>query len=266
MSAGEPARALVTGATTGIGRATALLFAREGIEVGVLGYLRVEVEETVAAIAAEGGRAFPVHADLADRSQVEGLIDRLEGEGRALDILVNNAGIGLQADVLETREEDLRRLFEVNYFAAFLLCRDALRHMAARGRGHILNVSSASARRALPGLSVYASTKAAMHALSQALRIEASDSGVHVTELLPMSVRTPFFRAATNRAGKPYAPGGPVTTPESVAAQILRAVRHPVPEIYTSALSRLALGLDGLFPGLTDRALLARRRSGRPPE
>jgi len=123
-------------------------------------------------------------------------------------------------------------------------------------------VSSASARRSLPGMAVYASTKAAMHSFSQALRIEGRDSGVWVTEILPMSVRTRFFEAATNRAAKPYAPGWKADTPETIARRILRAVRHPAPEVYTSSLVRLALGLDSLNPALLERILVARRRRG----
>lgn len=255
-----PERALITGATAGIGRATAELLASKGVEVGILAERPAEVEETVAAIRQAGGAAVPVHANLTRREDVVGLIDRLEAEGFAVDALVNNAGIGLQADILETREEDLRRLFEVNYFAAFILSRDALRHMTRRGHGHILNVSSASARRSLPGMSVYASTKAAMHSFSQALRIEAAGTGVYVSEFLPMSVRTRFFDNATNRADKPYAPGWKAHTPEEIAGQILAALRHPVPEVYSSTLSRLALAFDALFPRLSDALILSRRK------
>jgi short-subunit dehydrogenase len=260
-----PARALITGATAGIGRATAELFAAQGIEVGVLAESPPEVDETVAAITASGGSAFPVHADLLRSEQVTGLIDRLEADGIAIDVLVNNAGIGLQADVLDTQDEDLRRLFEVNYFAAFLLGRDVLRHMARRGQGHIINVSSAAARRSLPGMAVYASTKAAVHSLSQALRIEAADSGVRVTEILPISVRTRFFAAATNRADREYAPSGRADTPESIARLILGAVQHPTPEVYTSPLVRLVLALDALTPKILDAVILARRRRQTPP-
>jgi short-subunit dehydrogenase len=266
MAPPRPSRALITGASSGIGRATAHVFAAHGIEVGILSNLQPEVDETVEAIRSLGGRAFPVYADLSQREHVTGLVDRLENEGRALDVLVNNAGIGLQADALDTQEEDLRRLFEVNYFAAVLLGRDCLRWMAKRRRGHIINVSSASARRALPGLAVYASTKAAMHAFSQALRVEAKGYGVAVTEILPMSVRTRFFDEATNRANRPYMPGWRTHSPEEIAEAIWRAVRRPVPEVYSSTMARLVLALDAISPGILDALILARRKSSPRPE
>src|SRR5690242_15888354 len=100
MPFSPPRRALITGATRGIGRAAAELFAGSGYEVGVLAHLSEEVEETVAAIRAAGGQALPLCVDLSVPDQAHGLIDRLEAEGWAVDVLVNNAGIGLQADVL----------------------------------------------------------------------------------------------------------------------------------------------------------------------
>lgn len=257
MASPPPKRALITGATSGIGLATAKLLARDGMEIGVLAEDPLQVEETVHALRWAGGKAFPADADLSRREQVAGLIDRLESRSGPVDILVNSAGIGLQADVAETSEADLRLLFEVNFLAMALLSRDAFRRMAERGGGHIINVSSAGARRALPGLGIYAATKAAMHAFSQALRVEGKAAGVHVTEILPMSVRTPFFRNARNHAARPYEAGFWSTSPERVAACILRAIRHPVPEVYTSLLSRFALSVDAMNPRWLDAVLAA---------
>ncbi|MBW3622315.1 MAG: SDR family NAD(P)-dependent oxidoreductase [Armatimonadetes bacterium] len=260
MSESSPKRALITGASSGIGRATAELFALKGVEVGILAEIPEQVEEAVRSINDLGGRAFPVHADLSRPEDVEDRIHQVEAEHGPVDVLVNNAGIGLQGEIVESRPEDLRLLFEVNFFAMATLSREAFGLMAKRGGGHIINVSSASAKRALPGLGIYAATKAAMHAFSQALRIEGKSVGVHVTEILPMSVRTPFFDNARNRSERPYEISSFSTTPEVVAEKIYRAVRHPAPEVYTSTLSRIALGLDSLFPKLMDTILARRHR------
>src|SRR5438876_6879244 len=122
--------------------------------------------------------------------------------------------------------DDLRRLFEVNFFAAATLSREALRVMSDRRRGHIINVSSAAARRGLPSMSAYAATKGALHGFTQSLRLEARLFGVAVTEVMPISTRTGFFDAATNRAARPYRPRGIVQTPEYVAERILACIRR----------------------------------------
>jgi short-subunit dehydrogenase len=258
----NPKRILITGATSGIGWAAARLFSRQGWEVGVLAEVPALVEERVQALLEAGGKAFAVHADLSRPGEAEGLIARVEAERGPVDVLVNNAGIGLQGDIADASMADVRLLFEVNFFAAAALSREAMRSMAGRGGGRIINVSSASARRALPGLGVYASTKAAMHALSQALRVEGRTADVYVTEILPMSVRTPFFERAKNIAAREYEVGAFSTTPEAVAGKILRAVRRPVPEVYTSTLSRFVLSLDSFYPKLLDAILIHRRRRG----
>lgn len=260
-SAKETRYALITGATSGIGKAVAERLGCAGYDVGILAENPALVQETASELRTQRICAFPFPADLSKPEQVRGLIDRFEAEIGPLEVLVNNAGIGLQAATLEIREEDMRLLFEVNFFAMVTLSRDAFRHMAARRHGHILNVSSCAARRGLPGMSLYASTKAAMHAFSQALRVDGRVAGVHVTEILPMSVHTPFFENARNRSGKPYAGSGYLSvTPERVAELIEKALHRPRPEIYTSRLARFALALDGFTPGLLDAILTSQQK------
>ncbi len=221
-------RAVVTGAAAGIGRATALALAAEGVTVEALDRDDAGLEAVAAAIAATGGQARSWIVDLGRWDEVEPLLGRVEQDAGPIDLLVNVAGIGLQASVLQMTPDDLRRLFEVNFFAAAALCREALRAMSGRQRGHIINISSAAARRGLPGLGGYAATKAAFHTFTQALRLEARPCGVAVTEVLPISVRTGFFEAATNRAARPYTAAGWLQTPEYLARRIVACARHPV--------------------------------------
>jgi uncharacterized protein len=125
--------------------------------------------------------------------------------------------------------------------------------MNARGRGHIINVTSAAARRGLPAMGGYAATKGALHGFTQSLRLEARRHGVAVTEVLPISTRTGFFAAATNRAGHPYRPHGLVQTPQYVAERIMGCIRRPVAELHTMPLLRSIFGLEALAPNLVER-------------
>lgn len=176
-----------------------------------------------------------------------------------LDLLVNNAGIGYHSDLLSADLQRIRQLFEVNFFAVVALSQAALAHMAPRGRGHILNVSSASARRSLARMTAYGSSKGAVHSFCQSLRMEAAAYGVGVSEVLPISVITPFFAAAG------YRPQGKTQTPDDVARMIIRCVEKNLPELCTDRLTGWGFVLDALAPNLVARALTwwERRQSAR---
>jgi short-subunit dehydrogenase len=126
--------------------------------------------------------------------------------------------------------------------------------MKQQGRGHIINVSSASARRSLERMSCYGATKGAMHCFSQALRAEVAEDGIAVTEILPISVSTAFFDAAG------YKPKGMVQTPDTIAALIARAMRTREAEICSSTLTRWGFVLDCMAPNLVARVMNLHRR------
>jgi uncharacterized protein len=242
----------VTGASSGIGEVTAKMFAEQGAAVVVVSEQENDLNRVVEEIRQTGGKAVAIVADFSKPEQVEGLIARAEQEIGPLDVLVNNAGLGLGATILETKPEQLRFLFEVNFFALTSLCRQALEVMTPRRRGHIINVSSATGRFGSPKVSAYSATKGAVHTFTQALRIEASVAGVHVTEVLPISVRTKFF---DNVEGEKYKPAGIVLTAETVACSIVRCAQSPRPkaEVLPYRLVSLVFVLDALFPGLIAR-------------
>ncbi|MBI3925377.1 MAG: SDR family NAD(P)-dependent oxidoreductase [Armatimonadetes bacterium] len=241
--------AIVTGGSSGIGRALSLLLSRRGVSVGVVSNVPQELAEVDELITGQGGRCKTMYADLSRPEEVAAVFPEMEGALGPVDTLVNNAGIGMHKTLLETDDAHFRRLFEVNFFAVVALSREALQRMGARGRGHIVNVSSASARRGLARMTAYSASKAAMHGFSQALRLEAFRQGVHVSEVLPISVATPFFRAAN------YRPQGWVQTPEQVAETIVRVLERGTPEVCTSRWTRLALALDAFAPNLVARLL-----------
>ena len=220
----------------------------QGAHVILLSEQAEALDRVRDSLCSAGMKATCAVADLTQPTQLAGLWERLEAEGGPIDTLVNNAGVGLGATILETRLEDIRFVFEVNFFGLHQMCQQALRCMAPRGFGYILNVTSAAGRFGSPTVSAYSASKGAVHAYTQALRIEASAYNVRVSEILPISVRTQFFESVK---GETYQPGGVVLTPAQVAASITRAARqkYPPAEVLPYRPVRLVFAIDSLLPG-----------------
>jgi NAD(P)-dependent dehydrogenase (short-subunit alcohol dehydrogenase family) len=179
-------RALVTGATSGLGRAIALQLARDGADVIVHGRDRERGAATVQAITTAGGRASFVGGDLSNPAE----ISRLVSEAGALDILVNNAGFSVFSETAELKAEQLDALFASNVRAPFLLVGAVAPAMAARGTGSIINISSMAARIGLPRGAAYGATKAALEAMTRAWAAEFSPQGVRVNAVAAGPVYT----------------------------------------------------------------------------
>lgn len=169
------ARVLITGASRGIGEATARAFADAGARVALV----ARSEEPLAKLAAElGGDAYPT--DLADANALAGLFDRIEADG-PVDVVVNNAGVAPAARFVETDAAAIDAVFRLNLLAPAELCRQALARMVPRGRGHVVNISSLAGVSAVPGLAPYSASKAGLSQLSAALRAEVKGRGVGIT-------------------------------------------------------------------------------------
>lgn len=188
------ARALVTGANSGLGEAIARALADSGADVAVNYVVKPEAAESVAAdLRAKGRRAFAVQADVSDAQQVAGMFGRLDQEWGGIDLLVNNAGIdGARASGWEADPARWRRVIDINLMGPFLCAREALRRMVAQKRGVILNMSSVHEVIAWSGFSAYTASKAGLGMLTKTLAQEAAPFGVRVVALAPGAIQTPI--------------------------------------------------------------------------
>lgn len=235
------AACLVTGGSSGIGRATALALARAGARVTVTGR---DPERVAAAASACGGRAI-----VADLSTPEG-VDRVVTEAGTVDILVNNAGLGSAGPLAAMAAEEMEQLVRVNLVAPALLTRALLPGMLARGRGHVVNVASVAGHVPVKGEVLYAATKAGLASLSAGLRQELAATPVRVTLVSPGVVDTPIFE----HRGVPYGRTHPRPIPvERMAAAIVRGIERDARLVIAPWWLRLPVRLHGVAPGLYDR-------------
>jgi clavulanate-9-aldehyde reducatase len=224
--------AVVTGASSGIGEATALALAREGASL-VLGARREDRLNALAErISADGGRALPRGVDLTDEAEARACVQGARDELGRLDILVNNAGVMLLGPVAGADTADWRRMIEVNLLGLLWCTHAALPHMAEGGGGDIVNLSSVAGRRATAGAAVYNMTKFGVHAFSEALRQEALHAGVRVTVVAPGFVETELQGHNTNPVvqqsmEKSRERIGEVLKAEDIANAIAFAVTRP---------------------------------------
>ncbi|RIL07743.1 MAG: short-chain dehydrogenase [Proteobacteria bacterium] len=183
-------RIVVTGASSGIGRAFALQAARAGADLVIVARRRDELEQVAAACAQLGGRAQVRAADLSDVDASRALADVVQRDDGPVDVLVNNAGHSLRRAALEHAPEDLRRLVEVNYLGPMALTLGLLPGMLARGAGHIVQVSTIGVQTGAPNFAAYAAAKAAADEFARTLRLELGGRGIDVTTIHMPLVRT----------------------------------------------------------------------------
>ncbi len=264
----------IVGASSGIGRATAVECARSGMRVVVAARRVDRLEQLASELSAQGSEALAVQCDVGNDADAGMLLARsIERFGR-VDAVLANAGYGHEGSIVDLTDEALRRIFEVNFFGTVRVTRAAVEAFRRRGQGHLLITSSCLSRFTLPYFAAYSATKAAQTHLARALSLELKQEGINVSVIHPITTRTEFFDTAsdvagTDRRGIPkHSPKLFVQPPERVARAIVKCLRKPTPEVWTSHITRLAAGAMVAFPSFHDfccRRELAHRRLGKTP-
>jgi len=262
MSARAPRFALVTGASSGIGRAIAVALAARGDRVALLARRRERLEEVANALAPSPlGAHLVVPCDLTDPDAVEAATRTIEEAFARLDLVVNDAGMGYRARVTELEPALVRQVFATNVEGLLFVCRATHALLVRSDRPVVVNVSSVVGRRGIPGQAVYSASKAAVCSIGEALRLEWASDGIRVCTLNPALTTTGFFEAQPNPAGLPDPDLVGSATPESVAAEVLALDDAPRPERSLRWKWWLLGALTPIFPRLSDR-LTAKRLGG----
>jgi short-subunit dehydrogenase len=260
---------VITGASSGIGLATAFAAADEGAKLVLAARSLQVLEEIAQEIAQSGGEALAVGADVGDRAQVEHIARTAIDHFGRIDTWINDAGISVYGRLDEIPEEDGRRMFETNFWGVVYGSLAALPHLRANG-GALINIGSETSEAAIPLQGMYSASKHAVKGFTDALRVEIEADGapVSITLIEPTAVDTPFPEHAGNYlAQEPKLPT-PQLEPEKVASAILDAAVSPTRTTKVGAMSKLNTAMAKIAPRLADRMAklqMGRQQRDEPP-
>jgi short-subunit dehydrogenase len=245
---------VVTGASSGIGLATARLAAARGARVLLTSRQEEDLHRVTEEIRSNGGTASYFVADVADSGAVDQVGDAAIREFGGFDTWINNAGVSIYGRLIDVPLEDKKRLFDTNFWGVVHGCRTAVRHLRHRG-GALINVGSIVSDRAIPLQGIYSASKQAVQGYTDTLRMELEYDGVPVAVTLvkPAAINTPYVEHARNYMPEPPALRPPVYAPEVVAEAILRCAERPVREITVGGGGRLMAVIGMFAPRSTDR-------------
>lgn len=241
--------AVVTGGSSGIGKAVAVMLAKRGVRVAVVARRPDVLDEAVSQIGIHG-KAVGYVCDIANLSEVNQMAQRVVDELGPVDILINNAGFAIYGSVESLSVADIRAHIDTNYFGAVHCTKAFLTQMLAQRSGKIVNVASVAASFGLPGIAAYCASKFAMLGFSEALRGELYGTGVSITVVSPIAVRTPFFDHKSFANIPRYSPMS--LSPERVASAVIRAIGTKRGEIIVPSVARIAVWAKHTFPQLVN--------------
>jgi len=256
-SSAQPEVVVITGASAGVGRATAQAFARRGAHIGLLARGRDGLEGARREVEALGGKALVVPTDVADPAQVEAAAAAVEQAFGPIDIWINNAMVTVVSPVKQATPDEFRRVTEVTYLGAVYGTMAALQRMLPRNRGVIVQVGSALAYRAIPLQAPYCAAKHALRGFTDALRSELlhDASHVHVTIVQMPALNTPQFDWCKTRMPCDPQPVPPIFQPEVAAAAIVFAAHERRRELNVGWPTVKAVWANKFIPGVLDRYL-----------
>ena len=252
---------VITGASSGIGRAAALLFAQHNAKVVLAARNVVALEEVADSIHDLGNQAevLVVPTDVGDWEQVQRLAEQTVNAFGRIDTWVNDAGVGVYATAADTSLEEMHQVIQTNFMGVVHGVKAALPYMQAQHRGTIINIGSVESQISLPYNSAYAASKHAIKGYTEALRMELehAKSGIDVTLIMPAAINTPFFNHALSKLGVIPRPAGPVYEPELVAEAIVYAAQHPQRDVTVGGGGKLMQVMKRAAPNLTDKVMTA---------
>ncbi|HUO10662.1 MAG TPA: SDR family oxidoreductase [Phycisphaerae bacterium] len=259
-----PKTIIITGASSGIGAATALQLAKEKHNL-ILAARRLEKLDGVAKKCRDlGANPLTLRCDVSNRHEVDALVSTTLEKLPRLDVMLANAGYGFLAKIHETTDQQFDDIVATNVkgtlycmqaAAQVMLKQEPLPHRKRAARGHIIAVSSGAARRGLPLYGVYSMTKAAQLSLAEAMRVELKPQGIYVSTVHPLTTATEFFDVASSKSRLRSTGLGHAQPAEIVARKIARLIAHPKPELWPVFASRWGLAFAALFPSIVDYAM-----------
>jgi NAD(P)-dependent dehydrogenase (short-subunit alcohol dehydrogenase family) len=266
--------AIITGAASGIGRATAERFGGLGLALGLADLNQERLEATERDLAARGARVLSVVTDVSDIASCRRLVQAVENRFGRIDVLVNSAGVVRPALVEATTDADVELELRVNLFGVINTTRAVLPIMRRQNRGHIVNIASLAAVTPLPGEAVYCASKYGVRGFSLALAVELRHTPLRVSVVHPDSTETPMLAYEATHGGAPLSFSGKILQPDDITDAVVRALQTGKREISVPRSRGWLAMLGELVPPLRDLVVerleragareLARRRAGSP--